>query len=365
MELGIVGLPNVGKSSLFNLLTANSVPAENYPFCTVKPNVGVVSVPDHRLDKIAGWVASSKTTPASVRFVDVAGLVKDASKGEGLGNQFLSQIRGVSAVCHVVRLFEDRNVSHVEGTVDPLRDIQIIETEFMLSDLELVEREIKRLEKQMRVKGGPLDPQLKFMKELEQQLSRGERLSFSDFPPERQKTIQRLSLLSFKPVLYLLNVDEGILAEGEKNPVYREVKNYIENQTAHRHVTICVGLESEMQGMEEEEKLLFLDDLGFSETGLRRLIRSAYELLDLISFFTYNSNELRAWSLSKGKKAPEAAGKIHSDFQRGFISADTINYHRFKKFKSWEKAREAGGLRTVGKDYQVIDGDILLFRYNL
>jgi len=365
LELGIVGLPNVGKSTLFNALTENQVAAENYPFCTVDPNVGVVQVPDERLDDIAGWVDSEAVTPASIRFLDVAGLVRDASEGEGLGNQFLSQIRGVDAVCHVLRFFKDNNVSHVEGEVDPLRDLEIIETEFALSDLEVVSRRLDKLEKESRLAGEDVKTEVNLLRKLEEHLAGGERLSADMFPEGSQELLKEISLLTMKPVLYVLNVDEGIFAERRSNPDYRRVTEYIETESGSDYVTICAELEAEMQGMSWEDKQMFLEDLGLEETGLQRLVKKAYELLDLITFFTYNENELRAWSLIEGSTAPQAAGKVHSDFEKGFISAETINYHKFKRYKSWSEAGADGAVRTVGKDYVVRDGDILLFRFNL
>lgn len=360
MELGIVGLPNVGKSTLFNALTENEAPAENYPFCTVDPNVGVVPVPDERLDHLTQWVDSETFTRAAVEFTDIAGLVENAHQGEGLGNQFLAQIRTVDAVCHVLRLFEDGNVSHVQGTVDPLRDIEILEAEFALADLGVLEEPRSELEGRVRTGDDEAERKLEFYRELEESLTEDHRLPEREFSDEESSWIQELPLLSSKPVLYVLNVSEEVLRDPEDDDTYRRTINYIRNETPHKAVTLSAQFEVELLSMEPEERPLFLEDYDLEESGLHRLVRSAYDLLGLITFFTYNENELRAWSLPEGETASEAAGKIHSDFREGFISADVINYDEFKKYKSWQAARDEGAVRSRGEDYVVQDGDILL-----
>lgn len=365
MELGIVGLPNVGKSTVFNALTENKARAENYPFCTVDPNVGVVPVPDARLGVLEQKVDSDKTTPASVRFVDVAGLVQNAHQGEGLGNQFLGQIRNVDALCHVLRIFDDSNVSHVEGDVDPRRDLEIIETEFALADLEILEKKIEKLEKKARVGDKQVEKELGFLRELKQQLEAGWRINTDSFSAVEHDFLKGSPLLSTKPVLYVLNVDESILTGASSSSRYEEIVSYIENETNFEYVTICGALEAEMAGMDSEEKLMFLDGMGLEETGLNRLIKKAHRLLDLVVFFTYNGNKLRAWSIKRGSTAPRAAGKVHTDLEKGFIRAETINFEQFKNYGSWQEAREAGEVRSEGKDYVIQDGDIILVKFNV
>lgn len=362
MELGIVGLPNVGKSTLFNALTENEAPAENYPFCTVDPNVGVVSVPDPRLDDLADWVDSDEATPAVVEFTDIAGLVENAHEGEGLGNQFLAQIRSVDAVCHVLRLFDDGNVTHVKGTVDPLRDIEILEAEFALADLGVLEEPMADLRSKVRAGEEDARQRLEFLETIEEELTENHRLEPREFSDREKDWLADLPLLSRKPVLYVLNVGEELLAEPEANETYRRTVEYIDEETPHESVTLSAQFEVELLSMSPEERPLFLEDYGLEESGLNRLVRSAYDLLGLITFFTYNENELRAWSISEGATAKEAAGKIHSDFRERFISADVINYEAFAEYKSWTAARNDGAVRSRGEDYRVEDGDILLIQ---
>lgn len=359
MELGIVGLPNVGKSTLFQALTETEVPSENYPFCTVDPNVGVVPVPDPRLGHLSQWVSSEKTTPAQIKFIDVAGLVENAHEGEGLGNQFLSQIRTVDAVCHVLRLFTASEVTHVQGTVDPLRDIQIIETEFALADLEVIDEPLKKARKEARVGEDEAKRKYSFLEDLEDKLSGVEPVNPEDHDAQERTWLERLPLLSTKPVLYVLNVDESTLGNLGDSNVYNETVNYIERETPHDHVTLSARFEVELLGMKPDERSLFLSDYGLEEPGLNRMVRAAYDLLGLITFFTYNKNELRAWSIQEGGTAAEAAGKIHTDFREGFIRAEVINFETFQDYRSWTEAREDGAIRSRGEDYVVEDGDIL------
>lgn len=362
MKLGIVGLPNVGKSTLFNALTENEVDAENYPFCTIDPNVGVVGVPDDRLDKLNEWVDPPESNPATVEFLDVAGLVRNASEGEGLGNEFLGQIRDVDAVCHVLRVFEDTDVSHVEGGVDPVRDREIIETEFMLADLEVVEKRLDGLEKEARV--GDAGAEFEFFQDIRDDLKAGRRPQFTSLSDDQRHWLKEISLLSTKPVLYVLNISEDMIGCEEDYEPYRRATETIEERGDH-HVTVCADVEYELAMMDPEERELFLEDYGLSEPGLNRLIREAYRTLNLVTYFTYNENELRAWSIPEGNTAPEAAGQIHSDFQEGFISAETVNYDEFKEYRSWKEAKQAGAVRARGEDYEVEDGDILLFQFDV
>jgi len=361
MKLGIVGLPNVGKSTLFNALTENQVDAENYPFCTIDPNVGVVAVPDERLELLDRWVNPPKTTPATVEFLDVAGLVRNANEGEGLGNEFLGQIRNVNAVCHVLRVFDDSDVSHVEGIIDPLRDKDIIETEFYLADLEIVENRLNGLETKARL--GDADEEYEFFQRIREDLSAGKRPSFTSLSTDQTQWLREISLLSTKPMLYVLNVNERILGNENKVDEYRETIDVLDEEDS-RYVTLCAQLEEDLSTMDAEERAMFLDDYGLSEPGLDRLVRQAYRTLDLITYFTYNENELRAWSIERGSTAPEAAGQIHSDFREGFIKAETVNFQEFKEYKSWKDAKEGGAVRSRGDGYEVKDGDILLFQFD-
>lgn len=365
MKLGIVGLPNVGKSTLFNAMTENEANAENYPFCTIDPNVGVVEVPDDRLEDLSEWVEPEETTPAAIEFTDIAGLVKDAHEGEGLGNQFLAQIREVDALCHILRVFDDEDVGHVEGDVDPKRDMEIIETEFILSDLEMLENRLEKLERQAKSGEDEDVEKLEFFESLRDRLSEEDVPDPSTFGEREREWLKGSPLLSLKPVLYVLNVDEPTLTDPESNPHYQETVRYIEEETAHDHLTICAAMEAEMVGMDREEKEMFLDDVGLEEPGLDRLARAGHELLGLNTFFTAGDQEVRAWTVPRESPAPVAAGKIHSDFREGFIRAETIHYETFREHRSMKEARDAGDVRTEGKDYRVEDGDIMLFRFNV
>jgi len=361
LQLGLVGLPNVGKSTLFNALTANAVPAENYPFCTVDPNVGVVPVPDTRLERLHAWVEARKTTPATVEFVDVAGLVREAHRGEGLGNQFLARIRNVDAVGHVLRLFEDPEVSHVEGTVDPLRDREVVRTEFALADLQVLEEPLERLRRSARLGEEEPGAKLRFLEGIAGRLERGDP-PLEGPPDERERAwLKEVPLLSTKPVLYVLNVDESTLANPEGDARLRGVISALETETPARHVTLCGALEAEIAQLEPGERSMYLEEMGLEEPGLDRLVRRAYELLGLITFFTFNESELRAWPLPRGSSALEAAGRVHSDFREGFIRAEVVPFELFRNHRSWTAAREAGDVRSRGEDYVVEDGDILLF----
>ncbi len=365
MKLGIVGLPNVGKSTLFNAMTENEADAQNYPFCTIDPNVGVVEVPDERLENLSGWVEPDETTPAVVEFTDIAGLVKNAHEGEGLGNQFLAQIREVDALCQILRVFEDEDVGHVEGNVDPKRDMDIIETEFILSDLQMLENRLEKLERNARSGEDEDVEKLEFFEMLYDRLSHEDPPDPSTFTERQRSWLKGSPLLSLKPVLYVLNVDEATLREPESNPYHCEIVEYIEEETPHDHLTICASMEAEMVGMDREEKEMFLNDVGLEEPGLDRLARAGYELLGLNTFFTAGEQEVRAWTVEEESPAPVAAGRIHSDFQDGFIRAETIDYETFREYRDWNEAKDAGDVRKEGKDYVVEDGDIILFQFNI
>lgn len=363
MKLGIVGLPNVGKSTLFNAITNAGAESANYPFCTIDPNVGVVAVPDHRLDKLSQMYHPKKTTPAVVEFVDIAGLVKGASKGEGLGNKFLSNIRETAAVVHVVRCFDDENVIHVEGSTDPLRDIEIIDIELIMADMEMVERRIDKATK--AAKGDK-----KYLREAEvfqgllEHLNQGKSARSYECSEEDAGIIATAELLSLKPVIYAANLDEDGFCAYQKNAYYQKVEEVAGREGA-QVIPVCAKLEAEIAELPDEDKLAFLEELGIPESGLDRLIKASYALLGLISFLTSGEDECRAWTITKGTKAPQAAGKIHSDFERGFIRAEVVSYDDLMKYGTMAAAREKGAVRSEGKDYVMQDGDVVLFRFNV
>lgn len=362
MKLGIVGLPNVGKSTLFNSLTKAGAESANYPFCTIDPNVGVVTVPDKRLHVLADMDKTQKIIPATIEFVDIAGLVKGASKGEGLGNQFLSHIREVDAIVHVVRCFEDINVVHVDGSVDPLRDIETINLELILSDMEIVDRRLQRTAKGAKTNDKALMAEHDFLDRLLAWLEEGKSARGFAVLDEEEAFMNQLNLLSAKPILYAANVSEEDAAEG--NAYVDQVRELASQEEAEVFV-VCAQIEAEISQLEDDEKGEFLESLGLEESGLDRLIAASYKLLGLISYLTSGVKETRAWTIRKGMKAPQAAGKIHSDFERGFIRAEVVAYDDLVAAGSEAAAREAGKIRLEGKDYVVNDGDVIEFLFNV
>ncbi len=365
MKLGIVGLPNVGKSTLFNSLTKAGAESANYPFCTIDPNVGVVAVPDFRLKLLTDMYKSRKTTPAVIEFVDIAGLVKGASKGEGLGNQFLANIREVDAIVHVVRCFEDANVIHVDGSVDPMRDIETINLELIFSDLEILERRIaKTVRAAMNDKS--LAKELEILRAIQAHLETGELAKSMTFEDEDELAfVQSLNLLTWKPVIFAANVAEDELADdAANNPHVNKVREFAAKNDSEVFV-VCAQIEEELSELDDEEKQMFLEDLGLTESGLDKLIKASYSLLGLISYLTAGEQETRAWTIKKGTKAPQAAGKIHSDFERGFIRAEVVNYQDLLDAGTYAAAKEKGLVGLEGKEYVVKDGDVILFRFNV
>lgn len=364
MKLGIVGLPNVGKSTLFNSLTKAGAESANYPFCTIDPNVGVVPVPDERIDVLTKMYNSKKTVPAVIEFVDIAGLVKGASKGEGLGNQFLSNIREVDAIVHVVRCFEDTNVVHVDGSIDPLRDIETINFELIFSDIEILDR---RIAKNQRAANNNKDiaKEVEFMKRIKTHLENGKlAITFEAEGEDEEAWIAEYNLLTRKPVIFAANVAEDEVSEDNDNAYVQAVKKYA-GEYGSEVFKVCAQIEQEISELDDDERKMFLDEMGLAESGLDKLIRASYSLLGLISYLTSGEDETRAWTIKAGTKAPQAAGKIHTDFERGFIRAEVVAYKDLVENGSMVAAREKGLVRSEGKEYVVQDGDVILFKFNV
>lgn len=362
MKLGVVGLPNVGKSTLFNAITKAGAESANYPFCTIEPNVGTVAVPDERLDKLAALYNSKKVTPTFLEFVDIAGLVKGASHGEGLGNKFLSHIREVDAIVHVVRCFDNENITHVDGSVDPVRDIETINLELIFADMESLSKRIAKA--RSSAKGGDK----KFIKEAEflegiyNELESGKPIRMMNFNDEEQEYVNSLFLLTTKPVIYCANISEDEI--GAENDYVKAVKEYVKSENAEV-IVLSARIEEELAGLDNDERAMFAEELGITESGLDKLVSACYKLLGLISYLTAGEKETRAWTIEKGTKAPQAAGKIHSDFEKGFIRAEIVDYKTLLELGSYSNAKEKGKVRSEGKEYVIQDGDVVLFRFNV
>ncbi|MFJ7972907.1 redox-regulated ATPase YchF [Psychrobacillus sp. NPDC096389] len=364
LTAGIVGLPNVGKSTLFNAITKAGALAANYPFATIDPNVGIVEVPDARLDKLTELVTPKKTVPTAFEFTDIAGIVEGASKGEGLGNKFLAHIREVDAICQVVRCFNDENITHVSGKVDPISDIEVINLELILADLESVDKRLARVAKMAKQKDKDAMVEEPILTRLKEAFEAGKPGRSVDFSEEELRVVKGLHLLTIKPMLYVANVSEDDIMADEENEYVQKVRAFAAEEGA-QVIVVCAKIEEEMAALEDEEKQMFLEELGIEESGLDQLIKASYSLLGLATYFTAGVQEVRAWTFRKGMKAPQCAGVIHTDFEKGFIRAETVSYDDLVENGSMAAAKEAGKVRLEGKEYVVQDGDVMLFRFNV